>query len=158
MPTFSRLVCAVSLRRPWAPQCWLSSLSSPQTADAGDDGKNHVAYELLAVSVFGSPITAESEPSSTPLTHRVAETERRPAEDRHPVDLHQEPLAAIPASRAGTIEIALIVPPGTAPAELTHGAAYTFGDDPLAPMIVSREIAGPQVKVDTRQPLRSCRR
>src|SRR5215469_2029697 len=88
----------------------------------GDDGMDHVEYELIVVSVFPEPVTLSS---VTVLD---------------------------PASAAVSVDVDLILPPDTTPERVKHRIAYTLAaDSKLALMIGSLQVDGPEVSIN-RQP------
>src|SRR5215467_2513809 len=90
-----------------------------------DDGKDHVEYELLVVNAVEQPVTLTSltvlDPASKELTRidgpvLVAATQTL---------LDKKPVAEIPPSAAVSVDVDLIVPPGTAPERVTHRLVYS---------------------------------
>ena len=64
------------------------------------------------------------------------------------------PGATIPASAVVSVDVDLALPPGTAPKSLSHRVAYTIAPNaPLASMLGSMTVEGPQVGVDARPAL-----
>ena len=95
----------------------------------GDDGMDHVEYELLVVSVFPEPVTLSSvivlDPGGKELMRMdgaalAAATQTLFAKTASPV---------VPASAAVSIDVDLILPPGAAPERVTHRIAYTLKAD-----------------------------
>jgi hypothetical protein len=118
----------------------------------GDDGKDHVEYELLVVNVFPEPVTLSS---VTVLDHAgrelmrieggtlAAATQTLFAKAATPV---------VPASAAVSVDVDLMLPPDTAPERVTHRIAYTLkADSELALMVGSLEVDAPEVAIN-RQP------
>jgi hypothetical protein len=92
----------------------------------GDDGMDHVEYELLVVSVFPEPVALTSvtvlNPAGKQLTRiekgaLIAATQPLFAHTGSPV---------IPASAAVAVEVDLMLPPNTAPERVTHKIAYAL--------------------------------
>ena len=118
----------------------------------GDDGMEHVEYELLVVSVFPEPVTLSSVTvldSAGKELMRIdgdalaAATQTLFAKTETPV---------IPASAAVSVDVDLIVPPDTVPERVTHRIAYTLkADSELAVMVDSLEVDAPEVAIN-RQP------
>lgn len=118
----------------------------------GDDGMDHVEYDLLVTSVLPEPMTLSSvivSDTAGKELKRIAGVEL--AAVTQPLFAHTE-TAEIPASGAVAIEIDLILPPGTAPERVTHRIAYSLkpGSE-LGPMFAPLEVDAPEVVVD-RQP------
>src|SRR5215510_15027867 len=118
----------------------------------GDDGQDHVEYELLIVNVFSEPVTLSSvtvlDPAGTQLMRiegatLAAATQTLFAKTATPV---------IPASAAVSVDVDLMLPPDTAPERVTHRIAYTLkADSELALMVGSLEVDAPEVAIN-RQP------
>ena len=118
----------------------------------GDDGMDHVEYDLLVVNVFPEPVTLSSvavlDPAGKELMRiegdaLAAATQTLFAKTMSPV---------VPASAAVSVDVDLILPPGTAPEQVTHKIAYTFAaDSDLAVMIGTPEVKAPEVAIN-RQP------
>jgi len=118
---------------------------------SGDDGKDHIEYELLVVNAVDQPVTLKSlavlDPAGKELTRidgpvLVAATQTL---------LDKKPVTEIPASAAVSVDVDLIVPPGSAPERVTHRLEYrvppgtstaVFVDPPL--------IDGPEVAINRR--------
>ena len=118
----------------------------------GDDGKDHVEYDLLVTNVFDGPVTLTAvdvtDAAGKVLMHVDGDILARATQAL----FGQEPAKAIPASGSVAVEVDLILPPGNIPPVVSHRIAYDFPpDDPLATVIGSREVTGPEVTVDTRQ-------
>lgn len=118
----------------------------------GDDGKDHVEYELLVVNVFSEPVTLSSvtvlDPAGKELLRiggvsLAAATQTLFAKTATPV---------VPASAAVSVDVDLILPPDAAPERVTHQIAYTLkADSELALMVDSLKVDAPEVAIN-RQP------
>lgn len=117
----------------------------------GDDGMDHVEYELLIVSVFPEPVTLASVTVLDPAGKKLMRIEGAAlAAVTQPLFAHTES-AVIPASAAVAVEVDLILPPNTAPERVTHKIAYTLkANSELAPMITSLEVDAPEVAINRR--------
>ena len=117
----------------------------------GDDGMDHVEYELLVVSVFPEPVTLTSVTVLDPAGKKLMRIEGGAlTAATQPTFAHTES-AVIPASAAVAVDVDLILPPNTAPERVTHQIAYTLkADSELAPMITSLEVDAPEVAVNRR--------
>ena len=118
----------------------------------GDDGMDHVEYELLVVSVFSEPVTLSSvtvlDPDGKELT-RIDGTALAAATQTL---FSKTPSPVIPASAAVSVDVDLILPPGSAPERITQRIAYALkADSELAPIVGSLEVDAPEVVID-RQP------
>lgn len=117
----------------------------------GDDGKDHVEYELLVVNAVEQPVTLMSltvlDPAAKELTRidgpvLVAATQTL---------LDKKPVAEIPASAAVSVDVDLIVPPGTAPERVTHRLAYSVPAGTSTAVFVDPPVIdGPEVAINRR--------
>jgi murein DD-endopeptidase MepM/ murein hydrolase activator NlpD len=117
----------------------------------GDDGKDHVEYELLVVNAVDQPVTLKSltvlDPAAKELTRidgpvLVAATQTL---------LDKKPVTEIPASAAVSVDVDLIVPPGTAPEQVTHRLAYSVPAGTSTALFVEPPVIdGPEVAVNRR--------
>jgi hypothetical protein len=95
----------------------------------GDDGMDHVEYELLVVSVFPEPVTLSS------VTVMVAAGKELMRMDGAVLAAATQTLFAktvspvIPASAAVSVDVDLILPPDTVPERVTHRIAYRLKAD-----------------------------
>jgi len=120
----------------------------------GDDGLDHVEYELLVVNAFAAPVTLTEvvivDPAGKDLSTVAGATL---AAAPQPL-LTQSPGSTIPASAAVSVDVDLALPPGTAPASLTHRISYSIAPDaPMASLLASMTVEGPVVTVDRAVPL-----
>ena len=91
----------------------------------GDDGMDHVEYDLLVVSVLPEPVTLSSVTVLDPAGKELMRIERAAlAAATQPLFAHTK-TTEIPASAAVAVEVDLILPPDTAPERLTHRIAYS---------------------------------
>ena len=118
----------------------------------GDDGMDHVEYDLLIVSVLPEPVTLSSITVLDPAGKELMRIEQAAlAAVTQPLFAHSK-TTEIPASAAVAVEVDLILPPDTAPERLTHRIAYSLkAGSVLAPMFDNLEVDAPDVTV-TRQP------
>jgi murein DD-endopeptidase MepM/ murein hydrolase activator NlpD len=117
----------------------------------GDDGKDHVEYELLVVNTVEQPVTLTSltvlDPAAKELTRidgpvLVAATQTL---------LDKKPVAEISASAAVSVDVDLIVPPGTAPERVMHRLEYRVPAGTSTAVFVDPPVIdGPEVAVDRR--------
>ena len=118
----------------------------------GDDGMDHVEYELFIVSVFPEPVTLTSVTVLDPAGKKLMRIEGGDlTAATQPLFAHTES-AVIPASAAVSVEVDLILPPNTAPERVTHKVAYALkADSELASMMIRLEVDAPEVAIN-RQP------
>jgi hypothetical protein len=117
----------------------------------GDDGMDHVEYELLVVSVFPEPVTLTSVTVLDPAGKNLMRIEGGALTAATQTLFAHTPSAVIPASAAVSVDVDLILPPGTAPERVTHKITYALkADSELAPMITSLEVDAPEVAINRR--------
>src|SRR5215467_14896278 len=117
----------------------------------GDDGMDHVEYELLVVNAVEQPVTLTSltvlDPASKELTRidgpvLVAATQTL---------LDKKPVTEIPASAAVSVDVDLIVAPGTAPERVTHRLEYRVPAGTSTAVFVDPPVIdGPEIAVNRR--------
>jgi hypothetical protein len=118
----------------------------------GDDGKDHVEYELLVVNVFPEPVTLSSITVLDPAGKELMQIEGNALAAATQTLFAKTATPVVPASAAVSVDVDLILPPDTAPERVTHRIAYTLKpDSELALMIGSSEINAPEVSIN-RQP------
>ena len=117
----------------------------------GDDGKNHVEYDLLVTNAFTSPVTLTAVEVTDPAGSVLMRLGGDGLAAATQTLVEGKSVKAIPPSNSVALEIDLILPPGSAPPRLSHRIAYDLpANDPLASIIGSREVVGPEVVVDPR--------
>jgi hypothetical protein len=118
----------------------------------GDDGMDHVEYDLLIVSVLPEPVTLSSVTVLDPAGKELMRIEGAAlAAVTQPLFAHTK-TTEIPASAAVAVEVDLILPPDTAPERLTHRIAYALkAGSVLAPMYDNLKVDAPDVTI-ARQP------
>ena len=115
----------------------------------GDDGQDHVEYDLLVTNVFDKPVPLSRLEVLDPAGKVLMTLEGEALKAATQTLLTGEALAAVPASGAAALEVDLIVPPGSAPAEVTHRLAYSVPAELAVAAIVGlTTIEGPDVTID----------
>lgn len=118
----------------------------------GDDGMDHVEYELLVVSVFPEPVTLSSVTVLDPAGKELMRIEGDALAAATQTLFAKTETPVIPASAAVSVDVDLIVPPDTVPERVTHRIAYTLeADSELAVMVDDLEVDAPEVAIN-RQP------
>jgi hypothetical protein len=118
----------------------------------GDDGKDHVEYELLVVNVFSEPVTLSSVTVLDPAGKELMRIEGGTLAAATQTLFAKSATPVVPASAAVSVDVDLMLPPDTAPERLTHRIAYALkADSELALMVGSLEVDAPEVAVN-RQP------
>ena len=115
----------------------------------GDDGMDHVEYDLLVVSVLPEPVTLSSVTVVDPTGKELKRIEGAAlAAVTQPLFAHTE-TTEIPASAAVAVEVDLILPPRTAPERLTHRIVYALKEgSKLVPMFAPLEFEAAGVAID----------
>ena len=117
-----------------------------------DDGKDHVEYELLVVNVFSEPVTLASVAVLDPAGKELMRIEGAALSGATQTLFAKTATPVVPASAAVSVDVDLILPPGTAPERVTHRVAYTLkGDSEVALIVGSLEVNAPEVAIN-RQP------
>jgi hypothetical protein len=115
----------------------------------GDDGKDHVEYELLVVNVFSEPVTLSSVAVLDPAGKQLMRIEGAALAAATQTLFAKTATPVIPASAAVSVDVDLTLPPGTAPERVTHRIAYTLkADSELALMVGSLEVDAPEVAIN----------
>ena len=118
----------------------------------GDDGMDHVEYELLVVNVFPEPVTLSSVTVLDSAGKELMRIEGDALAAATQTLFAKTETPVIPASAAVSVDVDLIVPPDTVPERVTHRIAYTLkADSELAVMVDSLEVDAPEVAIN-RQP------
>ena len=145
------LVSAASAKNYGHPTAFVVSPIHEAQIVRGDDGMDHVEYDLLIVSVVPEPVTLSSVTVLDPAGKELMRIEHAAlAAATQPLFAHTK-TTEIPASAAVAVEVDLILPPGTAPERLTHRIAYALkAGSALAPMYDSLEVDAPDVAIDRR--------
>jgi hypothetical protein len=119
-----------------------------------DDGKTHVEYDLLLTNVFDAPIAIKSIDVTDSGGRVLMRVDGKTLAAATQTLFTQKAVTSIAASESVAVEMDLILPAGPVPPVISHRIAYEFaGSDKHASIVATREIAGPQVKVDQRPPL-----
>jgi len=115
----------------------------------GDDGKDHVEYELLIVNVFSEPVTLSSVTVLDPVGKQLTRIEGSTLAAATQTLFAKTATPVVPASAAVSVDVDLVLPPDTAPERVTHRIAYTLKpDSELALMVGSLEVDAPEVVID----------
>jgi hypothetical protein len=146
------LASAASAEAPERPTAILVSPIHEAQIVRGDDGMDHVEYDLLVVSVLPEPVTLSSVTVVDPTGKELKRIEGAAlAAVTQPLFAHTE-TTVIPASAAVAVEVDLILPPDTVPERLSHRIAYALkAGSELRPMFDRMEVDAPDVAID-RQP------
>ena len=115
----------------------------------GDDGMDHVEYELLVVSVFPEPVTLSSVTVLDPAGKELMRMDGSALAAATQTLFAKTPSPVIPASAAVSVDVDLIVPPGAVPERVTHRIAYTLkADSQLGLLADPPEVDAPEVAIN----------
>lgn len=117
----------------------------------GDDGMDHVEYELLVVNAVEQPVTLTSLTVFDPRAKELTRIDGPVLVAATQTLLDKKPVTEIPASAAVSVDVDLIVPPGTAPERVTHRLDYRVPAGTSTAIFVDPPVIdGPQVAIDRR--------
>ena len=117
----------------------------------GDDGKDHLEYELLVVNVFSEPVTLSSVTVLDPAGRELMRIEGSTLAAATQTLFAKTATPVVPASAAVSVDVDLTLPPDTAPQRVTHRITYTLkADSELALMVGSLEVDAPEVAINRR--------
>jgi Peptidase family M23 len=117
----------------------------------GDDGKDHVEYELLVVNAVDQPVTLTSLTVLDPAAKELTRIEGPVLVAATQTLLDKKPVTEIPASAAVSVDVDLIVPPGTAPERVTHRLVYSVPAGTSTALFVEPPVIdGPEVAINRR--------
>ena len=91
----------------------------------GDDGKDHVEYELLVVNVVEQPVTLTSVTVLDPAGKELARIDGPMLVAATQTLFDKKPLTEIAPSAAVSVDVDLILAPGTVPERVTHRIDYS---------------------------------
>src|SRR4051812_8775100 len=114
----------------------------------GSDGMMHLEYDLMLTNVFTTPVTITAIDVMTPDGQTLLRLEGDALEARTQPVFGRTPMDVVPQSGAAVVIVDVVVPPDQVPARLTHSITYDLAPDaPLATIIGSHEIVGPELAV-----------
>ncbi len=115
----------------------------------GDDGMDHVEYELLVVSVFSEPVTLTSVTVLDPAGKELLRIDGNALTAATQTLFAKTPSPVVPASAAVSVDVDLILPPGTAPERVTHRIIYALkADSQLGLLADPPEVDAPKVAIN----------
>ncbi len=115
----------------------------------GDDGMDHVEYELIVLNVFVEPVTLTSVQVLDPDGRQLLSSEGDALNALTQTLLTKTPGATVPASASVGVDVDVIVPAGAAPATVTNHIKYALQPDSTsAALVTDPSIEGPEVTVD----------
>jgi hypothetical protein len=115
----------------------------------GDDGMDHVEYELIVLNVFAEPVTLTSVQVLDQDGRQLLSIEGDALNAATQTLLAKTPGATVPASASVGVDVDVIVPAGAAPATVTNRIKYALQPDSTsAALVTDPSIEGPEVAVD----------
>ncbi len=115
----------------------------------GDDGKDHVEYELLVVNVFPEPVTLSRVTVLDPVGKELMQIDGAALAAATQTLFAKTATPVVPASAAVSVDVDLILPPDTAPERVTHRIAYTLeANSELAVMAGNLGVDAPEVAIN----------
>jgi hypothetical protein len=145
------LASFASAQEPLRPTALLVTPIHEAQVVRGDDGMDHVEYELLVVSVFAEPVTLSSVAVLGPAGEELMRIEGDALAAATQTLFAKTASPVVPASAAVSVDVDLILPPDIVPERVTHRIAYALAPDTeSAVMIGVPEIDGPEVAIDRR--------
>ena len=115
----------------------------------GDDGNDHVEYELLVVNVLSEPVTLASVTVLDSAGKELMRIEGGALAAATQTLFAKTATPVVPASAAVSVDVDLILPPDTAPERVTHRIAYTLkADSQLSLIVGSLEVNAPEVTIN----------
>jgi hypothetical protein len=117
----------------------------------GDDGMDHVEYELLVVSVFSEPVTLSNVTVLDSAGKELMRIDGSALAAATQTLFAKTPSPVVPASATVSVDVDLIMPPGAAPERVTHRIAYTLkADSQLGLLADPPEVDAPEVAINHR--------
>ncbi|MGE5213769.1 MAG: M23 family metallopeptidase [Nitrospirota bacterium] len=117
----------------------------------GDDGMDHVEYELLVVNAVEQPVTLTSLTVIGPAAKELTRIDGPVLVAATQTLLDKKPMTEIAASAAVSVDVDLIVPPGTAPERVTHRLEYRVPAATSTAVFVDPPVInGPEVAINRR--------
>jgi hypothetical protein len=118
----------------------------------GSDGLEHLEYDLIVTNTFADPVSLTSIEVITPDGQPLLRLEGDALQVATQPLLQVGETDGVPANGAVAVVIDVAVPPDQVPDQLTHRIAYELSPDaPLASLIGSLTVEGPELKVDHRE-------
>ena len=121
----------------------------------GDDGKDHVEYELMVVNVYFEPVTLTSVTVLDSAGKELGRIDGDTLAAATQALLTRAPTPEIAPSAAVAVDVDLALEPGTAPERVTHRIDYAAPDLKRAVIIDIGDtvVHGPEVAIDRRAPI-----
>jgi hypothetical protein len=112
---------------------------------------DHVEYELLVVNAVEEPVTLTRLTVIDPTAKELTRIDGPALVAATQTLLDKKPVTEIPASAAVSVDVDLIVPPGTAPERVTHRLDYRVPTGTSTAVFVDPPVVdGPEVAINRR--------
>jgi hypothetical protein len=128
------------------------SVVNPPIRLLGSDGKTHLEYDLMLQSVFNAPVTVTSIEVLGPDGASLLKFDGDEVAKFTTPAFAGPPTAVVPPSGALGTVIDVVVPADNVPDRLNHRISYRPGTSEVATIVGTRDIVGPELDVDPRQP------
>lgn len=116
----------------------------------GDDGMDHIEYDLLVINVFPEPVTLSSVAVLDPAGKELMRIDGNALAAATQTLFAKTATHVIPGSAAVSVDVDLILPPGTVPEQVKHKVVYALvSDSKLAMMIGSPQVHGADVAINS---------
>ena len=117
----------------------------------GDDGMDHVEYELLVVNAVEQPAKLMSLTVLDAAAKELMRIDGPVLVAATQTLLDKKPVAEIPASAAVSVDVDLVVQPGTVPEQVTHRLDYSIPAGTSTAVFVDPPVIhGPEVAINRR--------
>ncbi|MHC9296272.1 M23 family metallopeptidase [Mycobacterium sp. LTG2003] len=143
---------------PVTPQAELTTTAlsvsavKPPVRVGGSDRRTHVEYDLVLQNVFSAPVTVTSIEVLGPDGSVLLALDGPDVAAVTSTLFPGPPTAVVPAGGALAAVIDLAAAPEEVPGRITHRIRYEPGPSPAAAIVGTREISGPELTVDPREP------
>ena len=151
--TFATAAAAARKAKPEVTAIMVRPIHAAQVV-RGDDGRDHVEYDLLVINMVGDPIRLTSVTVRGPAGKKLGRIGGRKLAAATQNLYTHAPVRAIPSSGAVAVEVDLALAPGTVPARVTNRIAYSLpAGAPSAAVIGANDVHGLRVTVNRRPPV-----
>jgi hypothetical protein len=145
---------------PVAPQPQAGETTTALTVSAinppirlfGSDGKTHLEHDLILQSMFSAPVTVTSIEVLAPDGSSLLKLDGDDVAKFTTPAFTGAPTAVVPPSGALGAVIDVAVPADKVPERLNHRISYRPGTSDIGSIVGTRDIVGPELDVDPRQP------
>ena len=142
---------ALPEKEPLRPTAILVSPIHEAQVVRGDDGMDHVEYELLVINAVEQPVTLTRLTVLDPAGKELTRVEGPVLVAATQTMLDKKPMTEIPASAAVSVDVDLIVQPGAAPERVTHRLDYSVPAGTSTAVFVDPPVIhGPEVAINRR--------